>query len=102
MTIQTRSYDAANYLRNDSDCAGYLNAVMTASPAASSQEIAAALADVARARGMQQIALDADVSRLALDQAFFSHSTPELDVLIKAIRTLGLRLTVQPETAVSG
>jgi len=96
--IQTRSYDAANYLRDEADCAGYLSAVMNEA-SASSQEIAAALADIARARarGMLQIARDAGVSRQLLDQTFFSHGTPALDALIKAIRALGLRLTVQPD-----
>jgi len=99
MSIQIRPYDTANYLHNDIDCAGYLSAVITDTPA-SGQEIAAALADVARARGIVQIARDAGVSRQALDQAFFNHGTPAVDALIKAIRTLGLRLTVQPDPAV--
>jgi len=96
MTIQTRPYDTANYLRSDADCAGYLSTVMTDTPA-SSQEIAAALADVARARGMRQIASDAGISRQSLDEVFFSHGTPMLDTFLKAVRTLGLRLTVQPD-----
>jgi len=94
--IQTRPYDAANYLHDEADCAGYLSAVMNEA-SASSQEIAAALADIARARGMLQIARDAGVSRQLLDQTFFSHGTPALDALIKTIRALGLRLTVQPD-----
>jgi len=94
--IQTRPYAAANYLRSESDCAGYLSAVMN-DASASGQEIAAALADIARARGMLQIARDAGVSRQLLDQTFFGHGTSALDTLIKAIRTLGLRLTVQPD-----
>jgi len=88
MSIQTRSYDAANYLRNHADYAGYLSAVMTEA-SASGQEIAAALADVARARGMQQ----------SLDQTLSSQGTSALDALVKVIRMLGLRLTVQPDDA---
>jgi len=98
--IQTRPYDAANYLRDESDCAGYLSTVMNEA-SVSSQEIAAALADIARARGILQIARDAGVSRQSLDQTFFSHGTPALDTLIKAIRSLGLRLTVLPETVLA-
>jgi len=86
MTIQTRPYDAANYLRNDADCAGYLSAVMTDAPA-SSEEIAAALADVVRARGMLQ----------SPNQTLFGQGTAALDALLKTIRTLGLRLTVQSD-----
>jgi len=91
MSIQTRRYDAANYLHDDADCAGYLSAVMADAPA-SSDAIAAALADVASARGLRQTA----------DLALCGHGAAALDALISAIRTLGLRLTVQPDAPMNG
>jgi probable addiction module antidote protein len=52
---KTIPYDAAEFLRDEADCAAYLQAVME-EDAVTEQNIAAALGDIARARGMAQLA----------------------------------------------
>jgi probable addiction module antidote protein len=57
--------------------------------------IAAALGDVARARGVTEIAREAGISREAMYKAFRPEGNPTLDTLARVIRALGLKLTVR-------
>lgn len=88
-----RSYDAARYLKDEVDCVGYLRAVMEEGDV-TEKEIASALGDIARARGMVQVAREAGVSREALYRALSDEGNPTLGTVLKVTRALGLRLTV--------
>jgi probable addiction module antidote protein len=63
--------------------------------------IARALGDIARARGMTQVARDAGLSRESLYRALSADGNPSLATVLKVIKALGLQLHVQP-VAVDG
>ena len=85
-----RAYDAARYLKDEADCAGYLRAVME-DDGVTEKEIASALGDIARARGMVRVAREAGVSREALYRALSDEGNPTLGTVLKVARVLGLR-----------
>ena len=57
--------------------------------------IAAALGDIARARGMAQLAKDTGISREGLYKALSSDGNPSLATVLKVVRALGLKQTAQ-------
>lgn len=61
--------------------------------------IAKALGDIARAKGMSQVARDAGLSRESLYKALSGERTPAFDTILKVIGALGLKLRAE---AVSG
>jgi probable addiction module antidote protein len=63
--------------------------------------IARALGDIARAKGMTQVAKEAGLSRESLYRALSADGNPSLATVLKVIKALGLQLHVQPE-AVDG
>jgi probable addiction module antidote protein len=88
-----RRFDAAEYLRDETDIAAYLEA------AASEEDprvLAAALGDVARARGMTQLARKTGIAREALYRSLSAEGNPELATLSKVLRALGMRLAIEP------
>ena len=54
--------------------------------------IAKALGDIARAKGMSQVARDAGLSRESLYKALSGERSPSFDTILKVIRALGLKL----------
>lgn len=86
-------FDAADYLQSEEDIALYLSAVLEDG---SIQEIAAALGDIARARGMAKVASEAGLSRESLYKGLSGDRTPTADTLLRVIRALGLKLAVRP------
>jgi probable addiction module antidote protein len=58
--------------------------------------VAAALGDVARARGMAQVAQDAGLSREALYRALRPGSCPRLDTIVRVCAALGVKLSAHP------
>ncbi len=87
----TRKFDVAEYLRTEADMAAYLEAVLAEGDG---RLLAAALGDVARARGMTRLARETGLAREALYRALSRDGNPELTTLIKVLRALGLRLSV--------
>ncbi|HEV7515119.1 MAG TPA: addiction module antidote protein [Thermoanaerobaculia bacterium] len=84
------SFDAARYLTDDAAVAEYMTAVLeTDDP----DLLLLALADVARARGMSQVAKDAGLGRESLYKALAPSAKPRFDTILKVARALGLRLT---------
>jgi len=96
--IQTVPYDAAEFLRDEADCAAYLQAVMD-EEGVTEKNIAAALGDIARARGMAQLARDTGLAREALYRSLSPEGNPNLSTLLKVTRALGIRLTAVPTSA---
>ena len=86
-------FDAAEELTDDGDIALFLNGFLDETDAGM---IAHALGIAARARGMTQMARDTGISREALYKALRADSAPRLDTIIKVIKALGYRLTVEP------
>jgi len=88
---KTIPWDAAEYLETDEDIVRYLEAVFDDGDPAL---IAAALGDVARAKGMSQIAQAAGLGRESLYKALSPEGNPEFATVLKVMRALGLRLKV--------
>ncbi|HEY7297656.1 MAG TPA: addiction module antidote protein [Xanthobacteraceae bacterium] len=88
---KTIPWDSAEYLKTDEDIAYYLEAVFEdGDPAV----IAAALGDVARAKGMAQIAQATGLGRESLYKALSAQGNPEFATVLKVLRALGLKLKV--------
>jgi probable addiction module antidote protein len=86
-------FDAAEYLANDEDVAAYLTTILEENDAAL---LAAALGDIARARGMTQVAKDSGITREALYKALRPGSEPRFDTVSRVCAALGVRLVAQP------
>jgi len=89
-TITTR-YDVAEHLRNPDEMAAYLEACIEEANG-DAAFIAKALGDIARAKGMAQVARDAGLSRESLYKALSGERTPGFDTILKVIKALGLEL----------
>lgn len=95
--IKTHPFDAAEYLESEDGIVAYLDEAMsTGDPAF----IADAIGVVARARGMTQIARDADMSRESLYKALTADGNPEFATIMKVLHAMGFRLNVEREKAV--
>ena len=88
---ETIPWDAADYLKTDEDIAYYLEAVFEDGDPAL---IAAALGDVARAKGMSQVAQAAGLGRESLYKALSKDGNPEFATVLKVLHALGLKLKV--------
>ena len=88
---KTIPWDAVDYLKTDEDIANYLEAAFEDGDPALA---AAALGDVARAKGMSQIAQAAGVGRESLYKALSPEGNPEFATVLKVVRALGLKLKV--------
>jgi len=86
-------FDFARHLDSEEMIAAYLDAVLEDNDM---DLLISALGDVARARGMTQVAEDAGVSREALYRALKKDKKPRFETVSKVCTALGLRLTVQP------
>ncbi len=87
----TTVYDVAEHLRTTEEIAAYFDACLeeAGSDAAS---IAKALGDIARAKGMAQVARDSGLSRESLYKALSGDRSPDFDTILRVIAALGLRL----------
>lgn len=84
-------WDIARYLDSDEAIAAYLDAVLEENDP---PLLAAALGDVARAKGMTQIAQATGLGRESLYKALSLDGNPEFRTVQKVLRSLGLRLRV--------
>jgi probable addiction module antidote protein len=84
-------FDAAEFLKTPEEMAAYLDACFE-EDAGDGVLIRAALNDMARAKGMTQIARDAGLGRESLYKALSSSGNPEFATIMKVMKALGLRL----------
>lgn len=89
-------FDAARYLDNEESIAAFLTDILEANDAAL---LASALGDIARARGMTEIAKSAGITREALYKALRPDSAPRFDTVNRVCAALGVRLVAQPINA---
>ncbi len=87
----TTRYDVAEHLRNPEEMAAYLEACLEEADG-DAAFIAKALGDIARAKGMTQVARDAGLSRESLYKALSGDRKPGFDTILKIIKALGLKL----------
>ncbi|EQD27703.1 addiction module antidote protein [mine drainage metagenome] len=85
-------FDAAEYLDNEEAIAEYITAVMDANDVGL---LAAALGDVAKARGMSIIAKEAGLTREALYRALRPGTQPRFDTVARVCHALGLKIGVR-------
>lgn len=89
-TITTK-FDVAEHLRTPEEMAAYLEACLEEANC-DAAFIAKALGDIARARGMTQVARDAGLSRESLYKALSGERSPGFDTVLKVLQALGLKL----------
>ena len=93
MHLKTRTWDPAEHLDSPQTIAAYLDAAIEDGDPAL---FTAALGDVARARGMTQIAKETGLAREALYRALSADGKPEFRTVLKVMKALGLRLSSVP------
>lgn len=86
-------FDAAEYLVSEEDVANYLTTILEENDLAL---LTAALGDIARSRGMTQVAKDSGITREALYKALRPGSEPRFDTVNRVCTALGVRLVAQP------
>lgn len=89
--IRTTPYDVAEHLRTPEEMAAYLDAWLDEAPD-DAAGIAKALGDIARAKGMSQVAKDAGLSRESLYRALSGDGNPSFATVLKVARALGVKL----------
>jgi probable addiction module antidote protein len=93
--MKTTRYDVAEHLRTTEDMAAYLEASFEEA-GGDTAIIAKALGDIARAKGMTQVARDAGLSRESLYKALSGERSPGFDTILKVTRALGIELHAAP------
>ena len=91
MKEKITDFDPAAYLDSEETIAEYLTAILEENDP---DLLLSALSDVARARGMSQIAKDSGLGRESLYKALTPGSKPRFETVMKVMHALGLKLTV--------
>ena len=86
---RTSIWDATEHLETEEDMAAYLEAALEENDPAL---VASALGDIARAKGMSEIAKQTGLGRESLYKALSSEGNPEFATILKVINALGLQL----------
>ena len=89
----TRIWDPAEHLQSDEDMAAYLEAALEEGDASL---FAAALGDIARAKGMSQLARETGLGRESLYKALSPTGNPEFATILRVVGALGLQLHATP------
>lgn len=93
-----KAFDAAEYLQSDEDCAAYLQACLEQAPD-DAAVFSKALGDIARARGMMQLAKDTGLTREGLYKALGEKGNPSFATVMKVMHALGLQISINPQGA---
>jgi probable addiction module antidote protein len=96
MEMSFKSYDVADYLKSEEDMAAYLEACFEEAGDDATM-IAAALGDIARAKGMSAIAAETGLTREGLYRTLSKDGNPSLSAVLKVMKAMGLKL--KPEAA---
>ncbi len=90
--VETQPWDVVDHLTTEEDMIAYLDAAFEDGDAAL---IVAALGDIARAKGMTQVAREAGLGRESLYKALSPTGNPEFATVLKVLNALGLRFHVE-------
>ena len=93
MPLETKRFDIHDYIKTDQAQAGYLDAALEDGDPTL---IAAAIGDIARARGASEFARESGLSRETIYKVFRPGGNPKLETIAKAVKVLGYRLTLAP------
>jgi len=86
---KTRPWDAADYLKSDKDMAAYLEAALEEDDPVLFTTV---LGDIARAKGMSEVARETGLGRESLYKALSPDGNPEFATVLKVLQSLGLKL----------
>lgn len=100
METKTAPYDVAEFLETPEEMAAYLEACIQEADG-DAAFIAKALGDIARAKGMTQIARESGLSRESLYKALSGDRSPSFDTILKVISALGLQLSASVKEGVT-
>lgn len=92
----TLPWDPAEHLQSNEDMAAYLEAALEEGDPIL---VSAALGDIARAKGMTQVAREAGLGRESLYKALSPAGNPEFATILKVVAALGLQLHAAPASA---
>lgn len=93
-TIKLRKWDSAEHLKTEEDMVLYLEACFEEA-GDDAAFIARALGNIARAKGMAQLARDTGLGRESLYKALSGEGNPSFATILKVMRALGLKLHVE-------
>ena len=96
-TVKLRKWDIVDHLKTEEDMALYFEAAMEEA-GDDANYIAKVLGDIARARGMTQLAKDAGLGRESLYKALSGEGNPSFATILKVTRALGLQLHARVAT----
>lgn len=100
-TLKLRKWDSVEHLKTEEDMMLYLQACMEEA-GDDATFIAAALGDIARARGMSQLARETGLGRESLYKALSGEGNPSFGTILKVMHALGMKLEPQPLTTAQG
>jgi probable addiction module antidote protein len=92
---KTTKYDVAEYLRTPEEMAAYLEACLEEANG-DAAFVAKALGNIARAKGMTEIARETGLSRESLYKALSGERSPSFDTVLKVINALGIKIHAEP------
>ena len=95
MKTKLHEYDVAAHLRTPEEMAAYLEASIAESDG-DAAFIAKALGDIARAKGMAELARETGLGRESLYKALSAEGNPQLSTVLKVAKALGLEISVKP------
>ena len=93
MSLKTKLFDVVDFLKTEEDMKAYLDEALASGD---SSLVAAALGDVARAKGMTRIAEETGLSRESLYKSLSDKGNPEFATVIKVLKALGYSLHTGP------
>ncbi|EIF5112625.1 addiction module antidote protein [Escherichia coli] len=93
--LKLKKWDSAEYLKSEEDIAAYLDACLEEA-GDDAAFIAAALGDIARARGMTRLAKETGIGRESLYKALSGDGNPSFGTILKVTKALGLRFHTSP------
>ena len=93
MTVHTEPFDTSAYLDTEEAIAAYLNEILEKNDPAL---FLAAIGNIAKARGMAQVAADAGLGRESLYKALAPGAKPRYDTVFRVMQALGIKLSANP------
>ncbi len=95
MATKLKDYDVSDHLRTPEEMAAYLEACIAEADGDTSF-VVKALGDIARAKGMTQIAEATGLGRESLYKALSAEGNPQFDTIVRVAKALGLEISVRP------
>ena len=96
MTTKISRFDVADYLDDEKMIAEYLNSIIEEGD---SFLLMSAICDVAKAKGMSQIAASSGLGRESLYKALSPGAKPRFETILKVLKSLGVSLQFSAKKA---